>query len=326
MKAESPGPDITKIVPRVRTTALILYAIYFVLTLISFILYLVADMPCFDALNTAFATAGTGGFGFKNDSFAGMTATQQWLVTAFMLIFSVNFNSYYLLLKLKIRDAFNVEVRAFITIVICSIAIISFSICQNMDAIGQFDSIKDGVRHAAFTFAALISTTGFATVDFDIWPSLAKAVLLFAIFVGACAGSTGGGVKVSRILILLKGVGNEMAKLTHPRQVKPVTIDKKPVDNEVVRSVNSYIVAYLCIFAASIMLVSIEGKDMITTVTSVMTTLGNVGPGLSLVGPTANFAHMTDFSKLVLTFDMIAGRLELFPMLILFSPSTWKKS
>ena len=326
MKAESPGPEIAKIVPRVKKTALILYAIYFVLTLISFILYLVADMSWFEALNTAFATAGTGGFGFRDDSFASMSATQQWLVTAFMLIFSINFNSYYLILKLKLRDAFNSEVKAFVLFVIAAIAIISFSICREMEAIGQFDSIADGVRHAAFSLAAVISTTGFATVDFDIWPTLAKGVLLLALFVGACAGSTGGGVKVSRILILLKGLRNEIRKLIHPRQVKSITIDRKAVDNEVVRSVNSYLVAYFCIFMVSVMLVSIEGKDLITTVTSVMTTIGNVGPGLSLVGPTANFAHMSDLSKVVLIFDMLAGRLELFPMLILFSPETWKKS
>lgn len=326
MKAESPGPDVAKFVPKVRETAFILYAIYFVLTAISFILFLISGMSCFDALNTAFATAGTGGFGFRDDSFASFTPAQQWLVTAFMLIFSINFNSYYLLLRRKWKDAINAEVRAFIIIVVVGITLISVNICLNMSEIGQFETVGDGIRHATFSLASLISTTGFATVDFNIWPAFSKVILMLILFIGACAGSTGGGFKVSRILILLKGVGNELTKLIHPRQVKPVTIDKRPVDKEVVRSVNSYIVAYICIFIVSVILVSIEGKDLVTTVTSVMTTMGNVGPGLELVGPAANFAHMSDLSKLVLSFNMIAGRLELFPMLILLSPATWKKS
>ena len=194
-----------------------------------------------------------------------------------------------------------------------------------MEQIGQFDTVGEGIRHAAFYVAALISTTGFATVDYNLWPTLSQCVLMLVLFIGACAGSTGGGFKMSRILILIKGMKNEVQKLIHPRQVKRITIDKKPVDGEVVRSVNAFLVAYVFVFIISVGLVSIDGQnDIVTSVTAVMTALSNVGPGLSTIGPVNNFAHLSNFSKLVLSFDMLAGRLELFPMLILLSPSTYK--
>ena len=280
-----------------------------------------AKMPVFDAVNTAFATAGTGGFGFKNDSFASHSPIIQVVVTVFMLIFSVNFGSYYLLFKGKIKEALNLEFRVFCYIVFSAIAIISV----NLILTDTITDVADSVRHTAFSVASVISTTGFSTENFDLWPTLSKVILVMLMFVGACAGSTGGGIKVSRIIILIKGVIREFRYALHPRQVKKITIDKKPIDDEVVRSVNSYIVCYIVVFAASIFVLSLEGHDLVTTFTSVVSTINNIGPGLAKVGPAGNFAFFSTPSKLVLIFDMLAGRLELLPMLLLFHPATWKK-
>ncbi|MBO5906670.1 MAG: TrkH family potassium uptake protein [Clostridia bacterium] len=319
MRAESPGPEVSKLVPRVKKTATILYIIYFAMTLVMFVFLLISGMDVFDALNTAFATAGTGGFGFKNDSFASASITQQIIVTVFMLLFSINFNSYYLMLKLKFKDAINSEVKAFILIVLFAITVITINVSS------MFDSIWDALRHVSFTVASLISTTGFSTENFDLWPELSKTVLVIIMFIGACAGSTGGGIKVSRIIILFKGMGRELSTLVHPRQVKKITIDNRPVDHEVTRSVNAYIVTFILIFVVSLLAISFEDRDMITNFTAVTATINNIGPGLGGVGPASNFAAFSPISKLVLIFDMLAGRLELFPMLILFSPSTYKK-
>lgn len=320
MRAESPGPEVSKLVPKVKHTALILYSIYLALTLVQFIIMLISGMNLFDSINTALATAGTGGFGFRNDSFGSFTAAQQIIVTIFMLIFSINFNSYYLILKLKFRDAFNVEVRAFILIVITAIALITANIYQSYDSIGE------AVRHAAFSVASLISTTGFSTENFDLWPSLSKTVLVLIMFIGACAGSTGGGMKVSRLLIAFKGYVREIFTLIHPKQVKKITLDGRTVDREVVRSVNAYLACYILVFTTSLLLITLDNHDMVTNFTAVAATINNIGPGLNEVGPASNFAGFSGFSKIVLTFNMIAGRLELFPMLVLFSPATWKKN
>ena len=320
MRAESPGPEVSKLVPKVKQTAFILYSIYFVMTVLQFIILLISGMGVFESINTAFATAGTGGFGIRNDSFASFSAAQQIIVTVFMLLFSINFNSYYLILKLKLRDAINSEVKTFIVIVLAAIGIITLNIYQSYGSIGE------ALRHAAFTVSSLISTTGFATEDFDLWPSLSKAVLVLIMFIGACAGSTGGGMKVSRIIIAFKGFLRELYTLIHPKQVKAITIDKRPVDREVVRSVNAYLACYALVFISSLMLITLDDFDLVTNFTAVTATINNIGPGLAIVGPTANFANFSDISKLVLTFDMIAGRLELFPMLILLSPATWKKA
>ena len=320
MRAESPGPEVSKLVPKVKHTALILYSIYLALTLAQVAAMLISGMNFFESLNTAMATAGTGGFGFRNDSFGSFSAAQQIIVTIFMLIFSINFNSYYLVLKLKFRDALNVEVRAFLIIVIAAIAIITANIYQSYDSIGE------AVRHAAFSVASLISTTGFSTENFDLWPSLSKTVLVLIMFIGACAGSTGGGMKVSRILIAFKGYVREIYTLIHPKQVKKITIDGRSVDREVVRSVNAYISCYILVFTASLLLITLDNHDMVTNFTAVAATINNIGPGLNEVGPASNFAGFSGFSKIVLTFNMIAGRLELFPMLVLFSPATWKKN
>ncbi len=321
MKAESPGPEVSKLVPKMRTTALILYVIYFFLTFTQFVILLFGKMSVFEAMNTAFATAGTGGFGFKNDSFASFSPFIQIVVTVFMLVFSLNFSSYYLLFKGKLRDAFNLEIRLFCYIVIAAIAIIA----TNLVLSGTLTDIGYSIRHSAFSVASLISTTGFSTLDFNVWPSLSRGILVLVMFIGACAGSTGGGIKVSRIIILIKGVFREFRYALHPRQVKKITIDSKPIDDEVVRSVNSYIVCYLVVFVASVFAISFEGHDLVTNFTAVTATINNIGPGLAKVGPMGNYAFFSVPSKLILCFDMLAGRLELLPMLLLFHPATWKK-
>jgi trk system potassium uptake protein TrkH len=322
MRAESPGPSVSKLVPRVKNTAIILYTIYFVLTVIQFIALLISGMSVYDATATAFATAGTGGFGIYNDSLGSTTAAQQIIVTVFMLLFSLNFNSYYLVLRTKFKDAFNSEIKAFLIIVAVTVTIITFDIVGSCSAV---ESIPDALRHAAFTVASLISTSGFATLDFNLWPELSKTLLVLVMFIGACAGSTGGGIKVSRIIILVKGFLRELGMLISPKQVKKITIDKRPVENEVIRSVNAYIACYIVLFVASLLFISFDRFDLVTNFTAVTATLNNIGPGLGAVGPSANFSAFTPISKLVLIFNMLAGRLELFPMLLLFSPTTWKR-
>lgn len=319
MKAESPGPSVSKLVPKVRTTALILYLIYIALTTLEVVFLLFGGMSLFDALNTAFATAGTGGFGVRNDSFGGFSSYIQIVVTVFMLLFSINFASYYLILMRKFKDAFTSEVRTFIGVVITLIVVIT------LNSRGAFDTLGDAVKHVSFTVSSIISTTGFATVDFNQWPELSRALLVLAMFIGACAGSTGGGLKVSRILISVKSIAKELYLMVHPKQVKKVVIDKHPVEHEVVRATNVYMVCYVIVFAASVLFISIENHDLITNFTAVAATINNIGPGLELVGPTQNFAFFSPFSKIILIFDMLAGRLELFPMLVLFFPGTWRK-
>ena len=319
MRAESPGPEVAKLVPRVKNTAKILYLIYLGLTALQFIIMLISGMSVFDSLNTAFATAGTGGFGIKNDSFASTTAVQQIIVTIFLIIFSINFNSYYLVLKLKFRDAFNSEVRVFLAIVAAAILLITVNISSS------YSSFWEAMRHAGFTVASIISTCGFATENFDVWPELSRIILVLIMFIGACAGSTGGGIKVSRIIILFKGYIREIGTLIHPKQVKKITIDSRPVESQVVKSVSAYIVCYVMLFAISLLIVSLDNHDFTTSFTAVTATINNIGPGLGGVGPTANYAFFSPLSKITLIFNMLAGRLELFPMLILFSPSTWKK-
>jgi len=319
MRAESPGPTVSKLVPRVRTTAFLLYAIYFVLTLIEFVLLLCGGMTVFEAMNTAFATAGTGGFGFYNDSMAGFSSYLQIVIGVFMLLFSLNFGSYFLAMRGKWRDALNSEVRTFLLIVAGAVALVAWNIR------GLFATTGEAIRHAFFNVSSIISTTGFVSTDFDLWPTFSKTLLVLLMFIGACAGSTGGGIKVSRIVILFKGVAREMRTAIHPKQVKKVTVDGRNVEREVVSSVFIYMVCLMILFALSVLIVSLDGHDFTTSFTAVSATVNNVGPGLSGVGPTRNFAFFSIPSKLVLIFNMLAGRLELFPMLILFSPTTWKK-
>lgn len=332
MKAESTGPDVGKLVPRVRTTALLLYSIYLGLTLLQFVLLLCGGMSVFEALNTTFSTAGTGGFGIKNDSLLSYSPYIQVVVTLFMLLFSLNFGSYFLALRGKFKEALSSEVRTFLLIVLGAIALIVISIAANVatnpalqEQFGSSDNLGDIIRHAAFTVASVISTTGFATVDFDLWPQLARAILVLIMFVGACAGSTGGGLKVSRIVLLFKGFVRDLRAAIHPKEVKQITVDKKPVGQAVVQATFSYFACLMVVFAVSVMLLCVDGYDLTTNFTAVSATINNVGPGLSGVGPTCNYAFFSPLSKFVMMFDMLVGRLELFPMLILFMPSTWKK-
>ena len=319
MKAETPGPSVSKLVPRVRTTALILYSIYLGLTFIEFILLLCGGMSGFESLATAVGTAGTGGFGVLNDSMASYSPYIQWVVTVFMLLFSVNFSCYYLLLLGRFKEIFNTELRVFVTVVG------SFILILTLNVRGFFDTLGETLRHVSFTVASLISTSGFATADFNTWPELSRTLLVLIMFIGACAGSTGGGLKISRLLILFRGAVNEIGSLIHPRRVKKVSIDSHPIDPEMVRATNVYMIWYFLVFAVSVFLLSFDDHDMVTNFTAVTATINNIGPGLGSVGPTGNFSHFSVFSKLVLIFDMLAGRLELFPVLVLFAPSTWRK-
>lgn len=319
MRAESPGPDVSKLVPRVRTTAAILYSIYLAMTVLQFVLLLFGGMDVFESLCTAFSTAGTGGFGLKNDGLAGATPYVQIVVTVFMLLFSVNFNSYYLLLARRPREAFTTEVKVFFAMVASGILIITLSNFESFEILG------DTVRHAAFSVASVVSTTGFATADFGVWPLLSQTTLLLLMFVGACAGSTGGGFKLSRVLILFKNAAREVRRQISPREVRQITLDRRPISDEIARGVSTYLVVYVLIYFASLLLLSISGGDFTTNSTSVLATLNNVGPGLSQVGPMGNYSIFSLPSKLVLIFDMLAGRLELFPILVLFSPKTWRR-
>lgn len=323
MKAESPGPSVSKLVPRVKTTALILYAIYFALTLIQFLILIFGGAEIFDSICISFSTAGTGGFGIKNDGFASYSSFIQIVTTIFMLIFSINFNSYYLILRGKLRGAINTEVKLFLGIVIAAIAILTADNLLNND---DYTSFTDALKHSSFTVSSVISTTGFASADFATWENLSQTIIVILMFIGACAGSTGGGIKISRILILFKGMARELRMIVHPKQVQKISIDKRKVEHEVVRSVNAYIVCYFLIFAISSIILSFQETDLVTNFTAVASAINNIGPGLAEVGPMENFAHFNVLSKLTLTFDMLAGRLELFPMLILFTPSTWKKN
>lgn len=321
MKAESPGPSVSKLVPRVKTTALILYVIYFSMTVLQFIILICGSTGVFDAICISFSTAGTGGFGIKNDGFTSYSSFVQIVTTVFMLLFSINFGSYYLLLKGRLKESVNTEVRTFVFIVIAAIGILT---ADNLFS-GIFESLGESLKHSSFTVASIISTTGFASADFAAWNNLSQTIIVILMFIGACAGSTGGGIKVSRILILIKGMAKELKMLVHPKQVKKISIDSRPIEHEVVRSVNAYLVCYFAVFAVSVIMLSLEETDLVTNFTAVASAVNNVGPGLAKVGPMSNFGHLSILSKLTLTFDMLAGRLELFPMLVLFNPSTWKK-
>ncbi len=320
MKAESPGPSVGKLVPKVKGTALILYGMYIALSLIQMVFLLIGDMPLFDAILTMFGTAGTGGFGIKNDSIAGYSVYLQAVVTIFMILFGVNFNMYYLLLKRKYKEACSIaEVKVYFGIILISILLITLNIS------GMYDNLFKAFHDAAFQVGTIITTTGFATTDFELWPSFSKSILVLLMFIGACAGSTGGGIKVSRIVILFKSMLKELDVIVHPHNIKKLKMDGHVVEHSVVRSVNVYLASYVMIYAVSVILISIDNFDFTTNFTAVAATINNIGPGLSLVGPTQNFGLFSDFSKIVLIFDMLIGRLELFPLLILFSKNTWTK-
>lgn len=312
MRAESPGPSVGKLVPKVRSTAKILYGIYFFMTVGEFLCLLAAGCPAFDAVNLSFATAGTGGFGVLNSSAGEYNAWIQVILTVFMILFGVNFNVYFLIYSRNIKDALRCEeARIYLGIIGASVVLIT------VNTLSLFRGPLETLRHAAFQVASIITTTGFSTVDFEQWPELSRTILVILMFVGACAGSTGGGIKVSRVAIMAKTILKELAVMKHPRNVRKTRFEGKPVEHEVLRSINVFLIAYLGIFILSVLLISLDGLDGITNFTAVASTINNIGPGLSKVGPTQNFSVYSSLSKLVLTFDMLAGRLEIFPMLIM---------
>lgn len=320
IKAESPGPSVSKLVPKVKSTAKILYGIYLSLTAVQTVLLLLGGMNVFEALTTTFGTAGTGGFGVKNSSLAEYSPYIQNVVTVFMLIFGVDFSIYYLIIAKRFKDVLkSTELRTYIGIVIISALIIGFN-CRNL-----FSSIWQSLHHSFFQTASIMTTTGYCTADFDKWPSLSKTILVILMFIGACAGSTGGGIKVSRIVILAKSIIKEIKITAHPKSTLKITMNDRIIEHETLRAVNVYIAAYLIICALSLLIISIDNFDFTTNFTAVASTINNIGPGLSKVGPTENFSIYSNLSKFVLTLDMLIGRLEIFPMLMLFSPYTWKK-
>ena len=319
LRAESPGPSISKLTPRMKTSSIILYAIYLGMTLLQILLLLIGKMPLFDTLTITFGTAGTGGFAIKNSSMADYTTYQQLIVTIFMFLFGVNFNIYYLLLFRRFKIAFkSEELRSYFLIVLTAIILIAYNL-------GGIKNFLGSLHHAAFQVSSIITTTGYATTDFNTWPTFSKFILVFIMFIGASAGSTGGGIKVSRIVILFKTLGKELSYLVHKRSVKILKFDGNKIEHEVLRSVNVFFAAYMFLFVVSVLLVSLDNLDFTTSFTAVAATINNVGPGLEAVGPIGNFSAFSNLSKFVMMFDMLAGRLEVFPLLLLFMPSTWKK-
>ena len=320
MKAESPGPSVSKLVPKVQQTAKILYSIYIGMTLLQIVLLLIGNIPLFDTLCIAFGTAGTGGFGIKNDSMGSYSTYCQIVTTVFMILFGVNFSAYYLILTKKIRQALKFEeVRYYFGIIAVAILVIG------LNTMHLFQNLGVSIQQAAFQVGSIITTTGFSSADFNQWPALSKTILVLLMFVGACAGSTGGGIKVSRILILCKAARKEFQLYLHPNAVKKIKMDQKTITHDILRSTNIYLTLYLLIFAVSMLLISLDNFDMTTNFTAVTATLNNIGPGLEIVGPMGNFSSFSYFSKCVLIFDMLAGRLEIFPLLLLFFKGTWKK-
>ena len=320
MKAESPGPSVSKLVPHVKDTAKILYGIYIAITICEATILRALGMPLFDSLTTTFGTVGTGGFGIRNDSIAGYSPAIQITITVFMILSGINYTAYFYILTGKIKELFKIEeVRWYLAIIFGSVAVITWNVRS------LYPTFSETLRHAFFQVGSIITTTGYATTDFDLWPALSKTLLVTLMFIGASAGSTSGGIKVSRILILLKTIRKELSLIIHPRQVKKIRMDGHPVDHETLRSANVFLVVYFVLLLTSMLLISVDEFDFSTNFTSVVTVLNNIGPGLNLVGPTQNFSIFSPFSKFVLMFDMLAGRLELFPMMILLMPSTWKR-
>ena len=320
MMAESPGPSVSKLVPRVKKTAMLLYVIYFVMTVAELILLLIGGMPLFDAINIAVATAGTGGFSCNP---AGMPYSPFCInvITVFMFLFGVNFSCYYLMLHRRFKESLTAELKVYLGIIAFAIVTITL----NVRHLPMFRGTGEALMHSSFTIGSLLSSTGFATVDFNQWPEYSRTLLVMLMFVGACAGSTGGGIKVSRIIILIKNMRNELRIMTHPRQVKTLKMDGHPVDQEVIRSVNVYLACFLLIYAVNMLVLSFDQLDLTTNFTATVATLSNIGPGLNMVGPTSNYDVYSTTSKCMLIFNMLAGRLELFPIVLLLSPATWKK-
>ena len=321
MRAESPGPSVGKLVPKVKATAMTLYGMYVVLTVSMMIVLTCTELNFFEAVNLAFATAGTGGFGIANTSIGGYSNAVQNIITVYMMLFGVNFNVYFLMFILKKpKDAIkSEEIRYYFGFFAAAVLLIV------INARGSFDTIRDAFHQVAFTVASLLTSTGFGTVDYCQWPMFSQAILLVILCIGACAGSTGGGIKVSRIVLLLKTAKNEMSFLVHPQRVRQIRFEGRVVAKETRRSVQAYIIIYICIVIGSFLVLSVNGLDFATTASSVVATLNNTGPGIGLIGPTGNYSIFSPLSKIVLMLNMLAGRLELFPLLMLFWPATWRK-
>ncbi|MDO4458757.1 MAG: TrkH family potassium uptake protein [Clostridia bacterium] len=320
MKAESPGPQVSKLVPKIKSTAAILYAIYLGISILECVLLLLGKMPLFDAVFTILVTRCKSGFGIKNDSIAGYSTYIQVIVTIFMILCGINFNFYFFIIFRKFAKAFEIEeVKVYLAIILISITAISVNIYPQIGSVGKT------LLQSSFQVGSIITTTGFATADFNTWPMFSKTILVMLMFCGACAGSTGGGIKVSRIIMLFKSLTKEMKHILHPSSIGTVIIDKKPVAHETMRATNVFMVAYVMIFTVSMLIVSLENLDFTTGFTAVAATLNNIGPGLNEVGPTGNFAFFSPLSKLTLTFCMLAGRLEIYPMILLFSKHTWQR-
>ena len=320
MRAESPGPSVGKLTPHLRQTAMILYGMYFLLTLLCVGFLLLGGMPVFDSFCIAFGTAGTGGFSIRNSGMADYSAYLQSVVTIFMFLFGVNFSLYFLLLIRQFKSVFkNEELRLYAGIAAGSILLITVNIT------GMYGSVREALHHAAFQVSSIMTTTGYASVDFEQWPAFSKAVLFALMFVGACAGSTAGGLKVSRVLLLLKSIRRTVRKALHPRRVQSVRMDGHVIDEETSNNVNAYLAVYCVILLLSFVVISVDGYSIGTNISAVAACFNNVGPGFELVGATGNYGHYSDFSKLVLSADMLLGRLEIFPLLVLFSPDTWSR-
>lgn len=320
MRAESPGPTVSKLVPRVGATAKLLYGIYSVMTVIMLIFLLAGGIGFYESLNIAFATAGTGGFAIKNSSMAEYSSYIQNVTTVFMILFGVNFSIYYLLLIRRFKDILHSdELKAYLGIIITT----SVLICIN--SYSHFNGFLDAIKHSIFQVASIITTTGYATTDFNHWPEFSKLLIVLLMFIGASAGSTGGGIKVIRIITLLKTITKEIRLAINPKRVFKVSVDGRPIEHETVRAINVFIMSYLVLFIIFLMIISLDNYDFTTNFTAVLTSINNVGPGLNLVGPVENFSLFSPLSKITLSFAMLAGRLEIFPMLILFMPSYWKK-
>jgi len=320
MKAESPGPSVSKLVPHVKDTAKILYTIYLGMTGLEFVFLLIFGMPLFDAITTTFGTVGTGGFGVKADSIAGYNDAIINTVTVFMILSGVNYSAYYLIICRKIKDVIHIEeIRWYFYIILLAAGSIILNIYP------MYGSYSEAAKQAFFQVGSIITTTGFATCDFNQWPEFSKSILVMLMFIGACAGSTGGGMKVSRIVILFKTIKKELSLLIHPREIKKITMDEHPIAHETVRATNVFVAVYFVIMMSSVLMISIDGYSFTTNTTAVIATLNNIGPGLDMVGPAGNFAEYSVFSKFVLMFDMLAGRLELFPVMIMLLPATWRR-
>ncbi len=320
LRAESPGPDVGKLVPKMRKTAAILYIIYVVMTILNILFLVAGGMSLFESVCTAFGTAGTGGFGIKNDSMAGYSPYLQNVTTVFMILFGINFSCYYLLLVKQWKNVWkDEELRAYLGIILASTILVA------INTRSLYPTLEETVRHAAFQVGTIITTTGYATTDFDLWPSFSKTILLVLMAIGASAGSTGGGMKVSRLILLLKGVRRNIRRMLNPRKVELIRNNGSVVDERVLENVNAYVCAYIVILFAVFLVISLDGFSTGTNLTAALTCFNNVGPGLEAVGPSCNFSAYSDLSKLVLSWAMLAGRLEIFPILVLCSRETWKR-